>query len=212
MKVFGKCRRIGRKTCGTRATARGTNKIVVSLAASDITTAIIAGQEYLQFVLDVTVLDETNPATYGSVSAPKGSGCNLDILGIKIGSINTIVQRYTNSYLQSHSSQINELRGPALVGKLESVLKARLGSTVTIPVTVLGGGRRKREAFPPCERKSCPAGFTRIGNTSKCHKTFGTSKPDCSQYGPSATLDSREIAGGRIVIFSCQVGMVSGPE
>ena len=52
------------------------------------------------------------------------------------------------------------------------------------------------------------AGFTRVGNTSKCQKTFGTSKPDCSQYGASAKLDSREIAGGRFVIFSCQVDMV----
>ena len=137
------------------------------LKASDISTATIAGQEHLQFVLDVAVFDEANSSSYGAVSAPKGNGCNLNILGIKIGSINTIVQRYTNSYLHSHSEQINQLRGPDLVGRLETVLKARLGSTVTLPVNIRAASRGKRAAFAPCKRKTCPAGFTRIGNTDR---------------------------------------------
>ena len=164
---LGRCKNYARKTCTTRASASGTNKIVVVLTASDISTAIIAGQEHLQFVLDVAVFDETQPSSYGPVSAPKGRGCNLNILGIKIGSINTIVRRYTNSYLRSHSQQINQLRGPGLVGRLETVLKARLGTTVTLPVNLRGATRGKRAAFSPCQRKSCPAGFTRIGNTNR---------------------------------------------
>ena len=206
---FGKCKNVGRKTCATQASAQGVNKILVSLTASSISTATIAGQEYLQFVLDVSVLDETDPATYSTLSAPKGSGCNLDILGIKIGSINTIVQKYANSYLQSETSKINELRGPVLVSKLESVLKARLGSTVSLPVNVVGGGRRKRETFPACSRRKCPPGFTRIANSLRCQKTFGTERPsDCSQYGAGASEFSSKIAGGRITVYQCHVDMV----
>jgi len=201
------------KTCGTSASARGENNIDVNLSASEISTAIIAGQEHIQFTLDVSVLDMTNASTYGTLSAPKGSGCNLDIFWgeLNIGSINGDIQKYANTYLQRVTKKVTELRSTGLLQRLEDVLKARLGSTVTIPVRITGGfkGQKgKRSAIPPCRRKICPEGFSRIGNTERCQKFFGRTLPNCSQYGATASLHSEEIAGGRRTIYLCHVDMV----
>eukprot|EP00092_Neocalanus_flemingeri_P003433 GFUD01003679.1.p1 GENE.GFUD01003679.1~~GFUD01003679.1.p1 ORF type:complete len:369 (+),score=54.22 GFUD01003679.1:124-1107(+) len=205
IKIAGHCNKIGRKTCGVTGSSKGENTIFVSLAASDVSTAMIAGKEYLQFVLDVQVIDETKPNTYSSVSVPKGSGCNINILGIKVGSINSNIQKYANSYFKGNA-KISELRGARLVKKLEDVLKARLGSTVTIPINVTGGGRKKRSAVPGCKRMKCPSGFSRIGNTQRCHKPMGTRKPDCSKYGPKTSVVSKKF--GTRLIYWCQTDMI----
>jgi len=201
------------KTCGTSASSRGINDIDVNLAASDISTAIIAGQEHIQFNLDVTVLDYSDVSTYGTLSAPKGTGCDLDVFGINIGSINGDIQKYVNRYLQRESEKVTELRSTGLLQTLEDVLKAKLGSTVTIPVRITGGhkgnGKKgKRSAVPSCRRKTCPEGFSRIGNTERCQKFFGRALPNCSQYGATASLYSEEIAGGRRTVYFCNVDMV----
>jgi len=205
---FGKCKNIGRKTCPTSASTKGRNEIVVYLLASDISTADISGQKYLQFDLNVIVEDWTDPNSYGPISAPKGSGCDLGILGIKIGSINTAVQKVTNSYLRSNSRIVDELRGRRLVEKLEEVLEAKLGSTVTIPVNINGGGGGRRRLLSFCQRKTCPSGFSRIANTNKCQKAFGPKKPNCSQYGPSASIHITQIAGGRKTLYFCHADMI----
>jgi len=206
---------LGQKTCSTSASARGINDIDVSLAASEISTAIIAGQEHIQFTMDVTVTDFTDTSTYGTLSAPKGSGCNLDVFWgeLNIGSINGDIQEYVNRYLKRETEKVTELRSAGLLQRLEDVLKARLGSTVTIPVRITGGykgnsKKGKRSAFPSCRRKTCPDGFSRIGNTERCQKFFGRTVPNCSQYGPTASLHSEEIAGGRRTINFCHVDMV----
>jgi len=203
------------KTCGTSASSRGINDILVQLSASEISTGIIAGQEHLQFILDVFVLDGANASTYGTLSAPKGIGCDLDVFwgAFNIGSINGDIQKYANRYLQREAEKVTELRSTGLLQRLEDVLKARLGSLVTIPVRITGGfkgnGKKgKRSAVPSCRRKTCPEGFSRIGNTDRCQKLFGITLPNCSQYGSTASLYSEEIAGGRRTIYFCHVDMV----
>ena len=204
-RFFGSCKKIGRKTCGVKGSSKGSNTIFVSLAASDISTEIIGGKEHLQFVLDVQVIDETKPNTYSSVSIPKGNGCNINILGIKVGSINSNIQKYANKYLKGNE-KISKLRGAGLVKKLEDVLKAKLGSTVTIPINISGGGRKKRSASTGCKRMKCPSGFTRIGNSQRCQKPKGTRKPDCSKYGPNTSVVSKQL--GPRTIYWCQTDMI----
>jgi len=209
-KLFGDCKNYGRKTCATEATSTGINKVLVTLSASDYQTYTIGGQDYLEFKLGIQVeniLEDS--ATYAPMSAPRGSGCNLEVLGIKIDSIDKYIQRGANSYLKSQVNKVNELRGPKLIQRLEDVLQAKLGSVVTIPVNITGvNGRRKRQAGERCQRMECPSGFFRIGNTQRCQKTFGTTAPNCSQYGQNAELETTKIAGGSITIFSCHVDMV----
>ena len=104
-KWFGKCHNVGRKTCGVEASSKGENLISANLASSDVATAIIVGKEYLQFVLDVSVKDETNATTYAAITVPKGRGCNLNILGIKVGSINSNIQKYANRFIKPNSAK-----------------------------------------------------------------------------------------------------------
>ena len=207
---FGDCKNYARKTCATEATSTGFNKILVTLSASDYQTYTIGDQDYLEFKLGVQVENNLEDSTtYAPMSAPRGSGCNLEVLGIKIDSIDKYIQRGANSYLQSQVNKVNELRGPKLIQRLEDVLQARLGSVVTLPVNITGvNGRRKREAVKRCQRKECPSGFFRIGNTQRCQKTFGTSAPNCSQYGQNAELKTTQIAGGAITVYSCHVDMI----
>ena len=46
--------------------------------------------------MDVTVYNEVQDSTYSPVQVDKQNNCNLKILGIKIGSINGMIQRYAN--------------------------------------------------------------------------------------------------------------------
>ena len=48
---------------------------------------MIAGKEQIQFKLDFTVSDASNSSTYKQISIPKGKGCIINILGIKIGRV-----------------------------------------------------------------------------------------------------------------------------
>ena len=207
---FGDCKNYARKTCATEATSTGFNKILVTLSASDYQTYTIGDQDYLEFKLGIQVENNLEDSTtYAPMSAPRGSGCNLEVLGIKIDSIDKYIQRGANSYLKSQVNKVNELRGPKLIQRLEDVLQARLGSVVTLPVNITGvNGRRKREAVKRCQRKECPSGFFRIGNTQRCQKTFGPSAPNCSQYGQNAEMKTTQIAGGAITVYSCHVDMI----
>jgi len=203
VKFFGSCKRVGRKTCSIKGSSTGKNNIYVNLAASDVSTTLINGKEHLQFVLDVEVIDESDPTSYNPLSIPKGSGC--DILG-GLGSINSYIKKYADSFLGKNRDKITKLRGSRLVQKLEDVLKARLKSTVTIPVNVSGGGRRKRAATTGCQRMKCPNGFTRIGNSDKCQKFMGSRSPNCSQYGKTSTVYARKL--GRRNFYWCRTHMV----
>ena len=210
-RLFGDCKNIARKTCATEATSTGINKVLVTLSASEYQTYTIGDQDYLEFKLGIQVeniLEDS--ASYAPMSAPRGNGCNLEVLGIKIDSIDKYIQRGANSYLKSQVNKVNELRGPKLIQRLEDVLQARLGSVVILPVNITGAnGRRKRQAGERCQRMECPSGFFRIGNTQRCQKTFGTTAPNCSQYGSNAELKTTQIAGGKITVYSCHVDMIA---
>jgi len=200
-KFFGKCKRYGRKTCETSGTSKGTNHIAVNLIASEVLTECVAGQEHLTFNLDVKVFNEAKQKTYASVSVGKRSGCNLNVLGIRITSINSKVQKYASRYTTAKPGRFDELRGSRLVAELERKLGVRLGSTVTVPITNPNGsprvcGRTKRgatEGSPNCTRKNCPTGFTRIGESEMCQKSFGLSRPNCTKYDSKAKLVTHNL-------------------
>merc|ERR1711962_227596 len=71
----------------------------VTLAASNAVTECIAGQQHLSFNFNAKVFNTVQGKTYGAVQVGKHSGCNLSILGIHIGSINSKVQAYANRYV-----------------------------------------------------------------------------------------------------------------
>ena len=95
-KIFGKCKNVGRKTCATDGYSEGLNKISVNLVSSNVIVECIADFQHLTFNLDVAVVNERQDATYSGIEVGKKSGCNLGILGINIGSINTKVQQYAS--------------------------------------------------------------------------------------------------------------------
>jgi len=208
VKIFGSCKRVGRKTCdGVSGSARGTNHVSVVMAASNILAECIADQEHLTFNLDVDVTNTAEDKTYSEVTA-NDKKCNF-LFGI--GKIKAT--EYANRYLKSNK-KIRELRGQKLVNELERKLGASLGATVTIPITTNGSprpcppnGRDLEERAKRCNKqKTCPDGFTRIGNTDRCSKYFGVSRPNCSTYGQNATLYSRRF--GRMTVYWCFVPMV----
>jgi len=212
-KFFGSCKRIGRKTCSIEGSSKGQNNISVSMAASDVSIEEIDGQERLTFLLDVTVIDEGNADSYQPMTIPKGKDC--DILG-GLGSINSYIKKYADKFLDGQTSNINELRGSKLVKKLEAVLKAKLGTTISIPIKPkvvipiqLVDGRKKRSVATGCKRMECPwieHDFTRVGNTGNCAKFMGRNPPDCSVYGPSTTVKKQRI--GQWTFYLCVTGMV----
>jgi len=210
-KIFGTCVRYGSKTCGTSSESKGVNTISVILSASEVQTFELQGQHYLEFILDVQVADKVKSETYAPMSVPYEK-CDLRVLGIKVGSVHSQIQRGANNFLIQNNGKINELRGKRLIKKLEDVLKAKLRDTVRIPVSITGGTGRKLKtsdrSAKKCQRKKCPSGFLRIGNTQRCQKTFGFTKPNCSIYGSSATLTKKSVAGGRYTIYFCVVDMV----
>jgi len=212
-KFFGSCKRIGRKTCSIEGSSKGQNSISVFMSASDVSTETIDGQHRLKFLFDVTVIDEGNADSYQPMTIPKGKDC--DILG-GLGSINSYIKKYADKFLDGQTSNINELRGSKLVKKLEEVLKAKLGTTISIPIKPkvvipiqLVDGRKKRSVATGCKRMECPwieHDFTRVGNTGNCAKFMGRNPPDCSVYGPSTTVKKQEI--GQWTFYLCVTGMV----
>ena len=207
-KLFGSCKQLWRKTCHTDGFAEGTNHISVNLAASNVLVECIAGQEHLTMNVNAIVEDEAKDKTYSEVEAGKKNDCDLNVFGIKIGSINSKIKDYANRYLKGNQG-IRQLRGPELVKELQRVLLADLGSKVTIPITLNGNprscsSRRKRSASRCTQRKSCPAGFTRIGNQDKCQKYMGTTRPNCTAKG--STVYSKSF--GRRTLYWCHAPMV----
>jgi len=198
-RLLGKCKQWEKKTCGIEGSSKGNNDIEVLFAASECSTSIIDGKEHVQFLLDVVVRDTRNITTYEPMTIPKGKNCN--ILG-GLASINSYIKKYGDRFLDSQQGKIVELRGPKLVKKLEDVLKAKLGTTVILPVNIvpipIGFRRRKRSAsaqIPGCKRKKCPDGFNRVKNSEICVKFMKMSLiaqnldvPDCTKFGKDVKL------------------------
>ncbi|XP_023338833.1 uncharacterized protein LOC111709406 [Eurytemora carolleeae] len=162
---------------------------------------------HLTFNMDVKVYNEVQDSTYSPVQVDKQNNCDLNILGIKIGSINGMIQRYANRYVQA-KEKFYELRGAKLVAELENKLGVQLGSTVSVKLNNPDGtprlcpaGRKKRDAS--CTRKSCPESFTRIGETEMCQKFMGFNVPDCSVFGSNAVLHQRDIGIRDKLIYWC---------
>jgi len=186
-RFFGKCGQLDKQTCGIEGSSKGKNQITVQFAASECSTGIIDGKEHVQFRLDVVVKDEWNMTTYEPMTIPKGKNCK--ILG-GLASINSYIKKYGDKFLDGQQGKILELRGPKLVKKLEDVLKAKLGTMVTLPVNIAPSipifRRRKRSAsaqLPGCKRKKCPDGFNRVKNSVICLKLMGMAVPDCTKFG-----------------------------
>ena len=204
---FGRCRNYGRKTCdGVKGTSRGTNHVLVVLVASNVLAECINNQEHLTFSINVKVTDVAEGKTYSPVTA-NDQKCRYLFGKIK-------VTEYANRYFKGNK-KIHELRGTKLVAELENKLGVSMGSTVTVPITTNGAPRPcppdRRSLIERAQRctkkKTCPKGFTRIGNQDKCSKYFGLARPNCTTYGPNATTYSRRIFGGRYTVYYCIVPM-----
>jgi len=219
--VFG-CIFLSKETCPTDAYSEGTNKFF-NLAASNGLTECIGGQEHLVFNLDVNVYHEADEDSYGPVEVGRRSDCDLTVLwgGVKVGSINNIIQKMAKRYIKS-GSRFNEVRGPKLVAELEKKLGEELGSIVAIPLNHADGSPRLCADSQPApkagkrqykgsrcglKRKSCPAEFVRIGNTDKCQKFFGPQRPSCEKFGAGAELHTEKLGRSRELHW-CHTPMV----
>jgi len=207
--VLGKCKNIGRKTCPTDGYSEGVNHLTVITSASNVIVECIGGQEHLTFNIDAKVFSRAADDTYAPVVVGKHSDCKLDVLGLEIATINSKIQGIASRYI-GKGEKFNELRGTKLVAELERKLGVRLGSTVTLKINDANGNPRmcsmRRKRSTPCVRKECPAGFTRIGESEMCQKSFGPTKPDCSVYGPEAKVFTQNYGG--ITMYWCHTPRV----
>jgi len=204
---FGHCKNVGRKTCSTNGYTEGTNHLSVNLAASNVMTLCYNGQQHLSFNVNAKVYNEVKHETYSAVQVGKKGDCDLDFFGINIGSMNKKIQEYAQRYVNI-DDRFTELRSDKLVAELSNKLGAALGSEVLIPLTYPDGSPRlcnSKNLKTSC-RKSCPDGFTRIGETDMCQKFFGTTKPDCSQFGKDAVLFEKAI--GSQTMYWCHTPRV----
>ena len=180
------------------------------MQASNVLTQCIRNQEHLTFNVDVKVTDTAEDKTYAPVTA-NDNHCNIEIGGTEIGEIK--VTEYANNYFKGNK-KIRELRGIKLINELENKLHAKMGSTVTIPITRSGKPRScqrfKREVARTKERcnkkKSCPKGFTRMGEEDKCGKYFGLKQPNCTKYGSNVTIFTKKL--GAQTLYWCITPMV----
>ena len=211
-KVFGKCHKYARKTCSGKATSTGINEISVSLEAKEVSGFTKDGQDFVEFQLDVTVESEPSPRTYSPMAFSTVGSCRLPF---NIAKLTGRAQKYGAKYLAGKKTKIDRIRSAGLVAKLEEVLQTQLGKDgefITIPVNVAGvsGRRRKRAAGGKCQRRKCPTGFNRIGNSQKCTKFFGRRRPSCEAHG-AAVLRTKTISAGRrnISMYFCDAPMVA---
>ena len=117
----------------------GTNHVIVVLQASNVLTECIGDQEHLTFKVDVQVTDTAEDKTYAPITA-NHKRCDSRILGMSV--FNVKATHYANQYFQKN--KFRELRGTKLVRELENKLQAKLGSTVSIPITTSGKPRSCR--------------------------------------------------------------------
>lgn len=203
VKLFGSCKRYGRKTCGISATSTGTNYISVTLNAYDIIPFRKNGKQHLRFKLNVDLHEFVQDRTYSPTAVSVGS-CKLPF---NLFNLKSKVQRYATNYM--NKKKYKPVISSGLMKKLETVLKAPMKEEIIIPVNVVGGGRMKRATIVDgCKKKTCPKGFSRIGNTENCKRHFGFSKPNCSRYASNATVKSRTCCGGRRSIYWCEAPMI----
>jgi len=131
-KIFGKCKRVGRKTCGgIKGTSRGKNHVIAMMQASNTLTECIQNREHLVFNVNVHVTNTAEDKTYAPVTA-NDQKCNYWFGKLK-------VTEYANRYFKRN--KFRELRGAKLVKELETKLGAKMGSVVTIPIATSGEPR-----------------------------------------------------------------------
>jgi len=131
-KIFGKCKRVGRKTCGgIKGTSRGKNHVIAMMQASNTLTECIQNREHLVFNVNVHVTNTAEDKTYAPVTA-NDQQCNYWFGKLK-------ATEYANRYFKRN--KFRELRGTKLVKELETKLGAKMGSVVTIPITTSGEPR-----------------------------------------------------------------------
>jgi len=200
--VLGNCHNLGRKTCPANAYSTGTNMISVSLEASDIIPFTdAAGKQHLRFNLNTGVFSDPDSSKY-SPTRVDSHGCEV-VPGV---GIDKYVEKYAGRYIntQNYKPEISA----KLVKRLEEVLQAEMDGQVIIPVNVMAkDGSRKITRIDGCgEKKKCPDGFSRIGNTQMCQRQFGFDKPNCSDYADDAVLHSKTVGGRQI--YWCEAPMI----
>ena len=112
--------------------------IQASLSARDITTLIVRGKKFIQFDLDVVIIDESDSSTYGPLQITNGRKCTVMSWDLISLSKTIDVEKHFKKLL-GEKNKINILRGQQLVAKLEYLLKAKLSETITLKVNIIGG-------------------------------------------------------------------------
>jgi len=203
-KIFGSCKRYGRKTCGITATSTGTNLISVILAINSTACFSEKGQQKVAFTLNVFVDEQVSDRTYSPTTIKPGK-CRLPF---NIFNLKSKVQRYATTYINKR--RYKPEMSDRLIRKLEEILKAPLNKPIVRPVNVVGGSSRgKRATIVDCsKKKTCPKGFSRIVNTENCKRHFGFKRPNCSYYARNAKLKYRYCCRGTRSIYWCEAPMM----
>merc|ERR1712002_89630 len=140
-KVFHHCHHWGHKTCRTDGYSEGLNRLTVNLAASNVMTMCVAGQQHLVFSLNAHVINQIISESYSPIVVVKKSDCKIEILHMTVATINSKIQAYAERYVNK-VDRFSELRTAKLVAELESKLGAKLGTEVKIKLYQPDGSPR----------------------------------------------------------------------
>jgi len=136
--VFGHhCTHLGQKTVGAHVRASGEVGIGVNATCSNarVETATSGTGLDLVFNFAVDTVGVVLPAW--KTEQVDASNCNLDVLGIKIGSYCGFVVDHVRDGVEAAVMQVSTVTAPAVAAKLEQVLQAKIGSEVRIPLVHL---------------------------------------------------------------------------
>lgn len=130
VKLLGKCRKLAQKTVGVDVTSSGKNNIGIKFSAKNARLELIP-QLALVFNLDITVISLILDWNVNNIDV---SRCDIDILGIRIGSVCGFLTRLIRGAITDYTGHLYTIESPALAVKLQRALQSNIGDEIRIPL------------------------------------------------------------------------------
>merc|ERR1719347_418154 len=208
--LVGWCSQLAKGNCRMTGKSRGTNYVVAIIQAYEVDTMCSPdGWETVTFKVQASVEQTQNPSDYGDpVAMHNTDDCDMHIFNLPWDwatfDVDSKMKRWTTSYTNDYlmyTSGVNELRGEKLVEELENKL-GLAGTTETLDLYVNGTKVPCQRPGPYCEgnRKHCPSGYDRMGNSEMCHKFMGYEEPTCPL--PDSEVFTQDLAG--MTLYFCK--------
>lgn len=132
-KIFGHCQKIGQKTVGVNVYSTGVNGLGLNFTASNPHVAVSASKSGFDLVFDFHA-DVIGLVLSWNVDDVTVHNCKIEILGIKIGSYCSLIEKAMMNGLTKLTTDISTVIAPNIQAKLEAALNAAIGSEIRIPI------------------------------------------------------------------------------